>query len=324
VSNLDNLHVIVLAGGNDGRLVSLTQALSGAEVPKQFAVIAGDGSLLQQTVARFAGPIPERRIVVMVAAAHEELARTQLKAWRSVEIIARPSDGGSAPDLLVPLGRVLARCPDADVVVAPAEHYVPRPAPLLRAVHAAAAALPESPVVVVGVNSERGGTDRPWIVPGRRLGNGLFSVAGLVAKPSPAHVERLLTTGALWNTSILVASGRHLWRQLRHRLPRQAEAVAGLWRGGDVSRGELAAAYQLMPRAELDADFLCGIKNLAVVPVSGSGWIDWVSPEHVIDSLQQPGELESLLSRIFWRQRALGAPRPERRAGAGQHHATAA
>ena len=54
MSKSENLHAIVLASGEDRRLKSLTEALSGEDTPKQFAAIAGDGSLLQQTVARYA------------------------------------------------------------------------------------------------------------------------------------------------------------------------------------------------------------------------------------------------------------------------------
>lgn len=322
MSHFENLHVIIQADGSDQRLASLCQVLSGTDVPKQFAMIAAGGSLLQQTVARFAPLVSERRMVVVVPAAHEDLARTQLQSWRGVEIIARPGVVGARPDFLLPLGRVLARDPQADVVVVPAEHYVPRPESVRRAVEVAAARLRELPAVVLGVVGDRRTLVSTWIVPGRVLGDNLHSVAGFVNQPTAAHAERLLVAGALWNTSIVVASGPYLWRAAGRHL---SHSLANLWAGGDVSHRALAAAYERMPKAELDSHFLRGLSDLAVARVAGSDWTDWSSPEHVIDSLQQPGELESLLSRIFWRQRAFG-PHPlrgHRRIGVGLH-ATAA
>jgi mannose-1-phosphate guanylyltransferase len=319
VSHFENLHVIIQADGSDQRLSSLCQVLSGTDVPKQFALIAAGGSLLQHAVARFVPLVSERRMVVVVPAAYEELARTQLQAWRGVEIIARP---GERPDFLLPLGRVLARDPQADVVVVPAEHYVPRPEPVRRAVETAAAGLRDVPAVVLGAVADRRTLTSTWIVPGRALGQSLNSVAGFVNHPTAAHAERLLVAGALWNTAIVVASGSYLWRAAGQR---SSQSLINLWAGGDVSHRALAAAYEQMPKAELDPGYLGGLCELAVVRMAGSGWTDWSSPEHVIDSLQQPGELESLLSRIFWRQQACGPrlPRGERRGGSGLH-ATAA
>ncbi len=317
--HFESLHVIVQADGSDRRLASLTQALSGTDVPKQFALIAADGTLLQQTMARFAPLVPAPRMTVVVPSAYEDLARAQLQPWRGVEIIVRAGESGARPDLLLPLGRVLARDPEANVVVTPAEHYVPRPESLLRAVEAAVAGLHQVPAVLLGVEGDRRIIAPSWIVPGRLLGQELHAVAGLVSQPSAAHAERLLVAGALWNTSVVVASGAHLWRLSGRRCAHGPADLAA----GDEALGVLS--HEQMPKAELSSLFLRGLNDLAVTRVSGSGWTDWMSPEHVIDSLQQPGELESLLSRIFWRQRALGprASRLEPHAGAGLH-ATAA
>lgn len=321
MSHFENLHVIVQADGNDRRLASLCQALAGTDVPKQFAPIASGGSLLQQTVARFVPLVSERRMVVVVPAAYEDLARTQLQAWHGLEIIARPGADNARPDFLLPLGRVLARDAQADVVVVPADHYVPRPEAVRRAVETAAARLRDVPAIVLGAVGDRRTRAAAWIVPGRMRGDNLHSVAGFVDQPTVAHAERLLLAGALWNTSTVVASGPRLWRAAGQRF---SQSLTNLWAGGDVSHRALAAAYEQMPKAELNGDFLHDIDELAVARVENSGWTDWSSAEHVIDSLQQPGELESLLSRIFWRQHACGRlPRSQPPSGAGLH-ATAA
>jgi mannose-1-phosphate guanylyltransferase len=127
----DNLHAIILASGEDPRLGSLAEALSGAYTPKQFAVIAGGGSLLQQTVARYAGHVRAEHMVVVVASAQEALARAQLREWPGIDLVTRPAECGEGLDLLLSLGRVFSRSPDARVVVTPADHYVPRPEPFV-------------------------------------------------------------------------------------------------------------------------------------------------------------------------------------------------
>src|SRR4051794_23036788 len=43
-------YVVILAGGEGQRLAPLTRALYGTDLPKQFAVLAGERSLMQTTI----------------------------------------------------------------------------------------------------------------------------------------------------------------------------------------------------------------------------------------------------------------------------------
>jgi mannose-1-phosphate guanylyltransferase len=187
MSRCEDLHAIILASSEDHRLKSLAEALGGVDVPKQFALIAGGGSLLQQTVARYASLVPPERMVVVVAAACEALARAQLDEWPGIEIITRPADCGAGLDLLLPLGRVFSRNPDARVLVTPADHYVPHPEALVDAVVAASQALDKAPVILVGVSSGQRRSSQAWILPGRPLGGRVLSVAGLAEHASPVQ-----------------------------------------------------------------------------------------------------------------------------------------
>src|SRR5262245_60334673 len=72
------LWTIVLAGGEGTRLGSLTRALYGEDLPKQFATLNGDRSMLQTTLQRTARFCPVERTVVVVAIEREGLARAQI------------------------------------------------------------------------------------------------------------------------------------------------------------------------------------------------------------------------------------------------------
>jgi mannose-1-phosphate guanylyltransferase len=77
------LWAIILAGGEGRRLAPLTESLHGVALPKQFATVIGEGSLLQQTVARISPLVPPRRMVAVVPAAYAELAAWQRDAPRA-------------------------------------------------------------------------------------------------------------------------------------------------------------------------------------------------------------------------------------------------
>jgi len=323
MSKSENLHAIILASGEDHRLGSLTEALSGEYTPKQFALIAGGGSLLQQTVARYASLVPAEHMVVVVASAQEAVARAQLREWPGIDLIVRPAECGEGLDLLLSLGRVFSRSPDARVVVTPADHYVPRPESFVNAVIAASKALDQAEAILIGVTRRHRTGRQAWIVPGMPLGEGIFSVAQSGERASPLQAAQLAADGALWDTSTVVARVENLWYLAARQLPLQAEAVACLWAGRPSLASAAATACLEMPAIQLNGTLLRGVKDLAVIQVHGSGWTEWTSTQDVIDSLEDRSELDLFLSRILARQRAAG--RTElRRLHANQGHATAA
>jgi mannose-1-phosphate guanylyltransferase len=65
---IERPYVVVLAGGEGNRLASLTRALYGHDLPKQFAVLSGERSLLQTTLERAALLTSLDRISVVASA----------------------------------------------------------------------------------------------------------------------------------------------------------------------------------------------------------------------------------------------------------------
>ena len=80
---------LILAGGDGTRLQSLTRAITGRPIPKQYCRIDGERSLLEWTLDRLRGVVPLRRTLAVIAEAHRELALAQLghlpraTSWRA-------------------------------------------------------------------------------------------------------------------------------------------------------------------------------------------------------------------------------------------------
>lgn len=320
----EDLHAIILSTGEDSRLNPLIETLGEAVLPKQFASIVGDRSLLQQTVSRLADLVPAERMIVVVQAAHEGVARVQLRDWTGIEIITRPANCGAGLDLLLPLGRILARSPGACVVATPAEHYVPYPEGLIGAVVAAKRALGDVAAVLLGVAGGQRRSKQAWIVPGRPLGGPLFAVAGMMEGASPLQSAEMVAAGALWNTSTMVARAEHLWFQAALQFPLQAEAVARLWAGKASLASTVEKAYLNISSDGSNQGLLSGHKDLATIAVHGSGWTEWNSPEEVMDSIPDSSDLEHLLARILKQQRVAGRTQLRKPGASVWHHATAA
>jgi hypothetical protein len=84
------LWALVLAGGDGTRLQALIRLIAGAPIPKQYCRIAGDRSLLEETLARVAGIVPRLRTLAVVDRSHLSLARPQLRELRTRNVIIQP------------------------------------------------------------------------------------------------------------------------------------------------------------------------------------------------------------------------------------------
>ncbi|HVV84419.1 MAG TPA: sugar phosphate nucleotidyltransferase [Kofleriaceae bacterium] len=302
-----NSWFIVLAGGEGKRLAGLTRALYGADVPKQFAVLTGTRSLLQDTLERAAALGDLTRTVVVVTRHHEQLAREQLAPYPGVHLLVQPAGLDTGPGMLLPLAYVRAREPSARVVVLPADHHLPNVEPLRRALRDAAShRASRGRVTLIGVHADRAETEYGWIVPGVRLAgrdrDTVWSVRRFVEKPAEPIAERLRARGAVWNTFMATGPVAAFWGLARPRVPEQVRAfeqwAARLDEPGADDR--LRAVYAELRPSNWSVDVLSDVPpgRLALVSMSGSGWSDWGCPRRVFASMHGTPALESLLARV--------------------------
>jgi len=284
----------VLAGGDGKRLASLTRALYGSDVPKQFAVLIGTRSLLQTTIDRATALSPPERIAVVVSREHAPLARQQLRDVPGIHLVVQPRNLDTGPGIVLALDFIRRRDRAADVVVLPSDHHVARPDALLDAIERAASAvhIDRSTVALLGAEPDRPDPDYGWVVAGRSLGRfGARAVQHFVEKPPTAIAERLLRLGGLWNTFIMVGTVETLWACAAAGLPAHAAAI----RSG---RAPIDEVYSRLAPASFSRKVLERTRNLAVLRLDGAGWSDWGTPRRVFQSLEGTADHQRLVARI--------------------------
>jgi len=294
---LDLPYVVVLAGGEGSRLQSLTRALYGRDLPKQFAVLAGEQSLLQATVERALRLTSSNRVSVIVTAHHEAIAREQLAPYPGIDLVVQPRNLDTGPGLLLPLVRILAAEPAARVVFLPSDHYVPNPLPLLDALRA----VDPAAITLIGVEPTGPEVEYGWIVRGDRIGRGpAHQVARFHEKPEPALADELHELGGLWNTFILAGPAIAFWELARQHLPEHAAALEAYAVAIETlcEAAALEAAYRVMQKANFSRDLLAAAESLAVIAVRDTGWSDWGSPARVFASLVGTPAYARLVERI--------------------------
>jgi mannose-1-phosphate guanylyltransferase len=295
-----NLWTIILAAGEGTRLRALTRALHGEDLPKQFATIQGHGSMLQTTLRRTAQFSRADQTVAVVAAEREDLAREQIGQSTAVDVVAQPKNIGTGPGLLLPLSRVMARDPNAVIVVTPSDHYVRDEDAFVESIRRAAiVARSEGVVVLVAAVPEGPETQYGWIVTGSDDSEGR-DVVRFVEKPNVARANELFQSGALWSTFIMVGPARSFLSLAEEHLPEQS-ALFDTYRaalGTDWEACALESLYEAMDPADFSRDVLEKSEELRVVPLERCGWSDWGTPDRVLASLRGTEDFEELCTRL--------------------------
>ena len=138
---------VLLSGGVGSRLWPVSRETH----PKQFLPLAGELSMLQETLQRTAG-LEETAPLVVCNEEHRFMVAEQLRQGdiRASALILEPQGRNTAPALTLAALYLVARDPEAMMVVMPADHVMTEPQRFIEAVQLGSPMVrdyPASPVV---------------------------------------------------------------------------------------------------------------------------------------------------------------------------------
>ena len=289
------MHALILAGGFGRRLEPLTRRLFGEAVPKQFCRFGGERSLLQRTIDRLAPLAPATRVTVVVDQSQAERARSQLARYDGLTLIEQPCDRGTAAGVLLPLTDLVARAPEAMVLLAASDHGIAGESAFLSTLESARSAVRASSerIVLIAAEPDAATMDYGWIVR-RGIAEGCSTpdaVVRFVEKPGSAEASVLFASGcAVWNTMLLVANARTLLARFTQQLPELTREFAALIHRNAGVRGIERADYATLPAANFSADVLGPASGLSVLTLPASaGWTDLGTEARMRDWLATKG-----------------------------------
>ncbi|GAB3708864.1 mannose-1-phosphate guanylyltransferase [Spirosoma flavus] len=288
---MSNTYVVIMAGGVGTRF----WPFSRTSYPKQFHDVLGTGrTLLQQTADRFKGICPPEHIYIVTSSLYKDLCQQQLPQLSDDQVLCEPIARNTAPCIAYACYKIAQRDPQANIVVAPADHIILKEEEFQRTIQTALQATQNDDILVtLGIQPSRPDTGYGYI---QYIADGGASEANekvkkvktFTEKPHLELAQQFLDSGEfVWNAGIFVWNAQAIIRAFETYLPEVAEIFA---EGNDVyytdqEKAFIDKAYSLTGSISIDNGVMEKAKNVYVV-LSDFGWSDlgtWKSLYEVSD-----------------------------------------
>ncbi|MEI7781749.1 MAG: mannose-1-phosphate guanylyltransferase [Planctomycetota bacterium] len=274
------LHAIVMAGGSGTRF----WPASRAALPKQLLPLAGEKTLLEDTVDRLAGLVPPERMMVVTSQRLLPAVHAQLPGVPEAGLVGEPCKRDTAPCVGLAALLVARHDPAATMAVMPSDHVIKPAGRFREAILQAAALCDEAPgrLVTFGIKPTYPAESFGYIQQGEPVpqppgGAAVHRVAKFREKPPASVAREYLAAGTfLWNAGIFVWKAKTILEALATHQPECLERLE-----------KIAAAWETADRDAVFAREFAAIKGIS---------IDYAVLEHATDVavIEAPFEWDDL------------------------------
>ncbi|WP_266362739.1 mannose-1-phosphate guanylyltransferase [Tellurirhabdus rosea] len=267
-------YVVIMAGGVGTRFWPFSRTSN----PKQFHDVLGTGkTLLQQTAERFDGICTPDHIYIVTSAEYKDLVKEQLPFLTDEQILLEPVRRNTAPCIGYACYKIAAKDPQANIVVAPADHIILKEDAFRERIRVALAATAEADILVtLGIQPSRPDTGYGYIQYMTDSEGEVKKVKTFTEKPHLELAQQFLDSGEfVWNAGIFVWNAQAILRAFEKHLPEMAELFE---EGNELYYSEteqpfINRAYTHCRSISIDNGVMEKADNVYVV-LSEFGWSD--------------------------------------------------
>jgi len=264
-----------MAGGIGSRF----WPMSRTAFPKQFLDILNTGkTLIQQTYDRYKKLVPEENIYIITSAEYIPIVKKQLPNISEENILGEPSRKNTAPCVAYISFKLLKKDPNANLVVAPADHLVTETNEFIKTSKKALDFVNHiNAFVTLGIKPTHPNTGYGYIQHDTTAAApDIFKVKTFTEKPNEELAKTFIASGDfLWNAGIFIWKVKNIVTAFEKYLPEMYEVFVTEKDKFNTDQ-EKEAIEQIYPQCtniSIDFGIMEKADNVYIIPAS-FGWSD--------------------------------------------------
>ncbi|MFC6998528.1 mannose-1-phosphate guanylyltransferase [Rufibacter roseus] len=270
----ENTYVVIMAGGIGSRF----WPFSRVSHPKQFHDVFGTGeSLLQTTFKRFKDICPPQNVYVVTHKDYASLVREHLPELSDNQILQEPIGRNTAPCIAYACYKIEKQNPNANIVVAPADHVILREEAFTNCLKEALQATSERDILVtLGIKPSRPDTNYGYIQFIDDEQNTLKKVKTFTEKPNLEIAQMFLDSGEfVWNAGIFIWNAKAIIKAFKAYLSDMADTFEEGHSALNSTEEEnfISRAYSHCRNISIDYGVMEKADNVFVI-LGDFGWSD--------------------------------------------------
>jgi mannose-1-phosphate guanylyltransferase/mannose-6-phosphate isomerase len=272
---LSKIIPVILSGGSGTRL----WPLSRKEYPKQYLPLAGDSTMLQETIQRLNGLDNLADPIIICNADHRFLVAEQCQqiGIKNPTILLEPVGRNTAPAIAAAVLQSLKDSEDSILLILSADHVIQDVDAFHKAINIASQQAKSGKLATFGIVPTDANTGYGYIKSSKENDNDAYKVEEFVEKPDLKTAQFYLEQGSyLWNSGMFMFQAHTFIDELTAHAPNIVTSVSNAVNNAvqdlDFIRLE-KQAFESSPSDSIDYALMEKSNNVVVVPLDAQ-WSD--------------------------------------------------